>query len=754
MESGQTQTILIVEDDADTAALERTRLEQAGFHVVTAATAAQAQALLARHAVALILLDYRLPGDQSGLDFYAGLKAAGHDVPVIMVSGLGDQAAVLQALRAGVRDFITKSTEYVDYLPEAVERVLRQVRTEQRLAESEARLASVIDSANDAILVLGADRRITRFNPAAERLFRCPAAAALGEPVGRFLPGDWGEQEQQPPSGSDSSFQRLASSLQKGVRAGGEEFPLEASVSRSRAAGREFYTLVVRDVTERRRAEERLREQAALLDKASDVILVQDMEERILFWNRRAERLYGWSAAEARGRSAAELLFRGPAPELEEAARAVLEKGEWGGELSQVTRDGREVLVASRWTLVRDEAGRPRSRLVLNTDITEKKKQEAQFLRAQRLESIGTLAGGIAHDLNNVLTPILMGVDLLLSRTEDPMSRSILATLRESTERGAEMVRQVLSFARGVEGQRAALPLPPLLGELGKLLRQTFPKSIDIQVHAARDLWLVHAEATHIHQLLMNLCVNARDAMPAGGRLTLAAENSRLDADAARTNVAARPGPYVLLTVADTGTGIPPAILDKIFDPFFTTKEVGKGTGLGLSTVLGIVKSHGGFLNVDSEVGKGTRFLVYLPALVLARPAPPEEKPAELPAGGGELILVVDDESSVRGVATAILEGSGYRVLAAQNGAEALTLFKEHREEIGAVLTDMMMPVLDGPATIAALLQLGCRVPIVAASGLAEAAPPAESIPGVRAVLAKPFPAEQLVRIVAEVLRG
>jgi two-component system cell cycle sensor histidine kinase/response regulator CckA len=316
------------------------------------------------------------------------------------------------------------------------------------------------------------------------------------------------------------------------------------------------------------------------------------------------------------------------------------------------------------------------------------------------------------------------------------------------------MVRQVLSFARGAEGQRGALPLLPLLSEMGKLLRQTFPKSIDVVVEAARDLWLVHAETTHIHQVLMNLCVNARDAMPAGGKLTLGARNLLLDADAARTDVAARPGPYVVLTVADTGTGIPPGNLDKIFDPFFTTKELGKGTGLGLSTVLGIVKSHGGFVNVESELGKGTRFLVYLPALVLARPAPEEERPAAMPSGSGELILVVDDEPSVRAVTTAILETAGYRVLAAQNGAEALVLYKEHRDDIRAVLTDMMMPVLDGPGTIAALQQLGCRVPILAASGLAEAGPAPENIPGVRVALAKPFAAEKLVRTVAEVLRG
>jgi PAS domain S-box-containing protein len=766
MANGGKETILIVEDDAGIAELERMQLERAGFQAVTTPTAGEALELLARHQIALILLDYRLPDNQSGLDFYAQVKAAGRDVPVIMVTGFSDEATVIQALRAGVRDFVTKSIEYLDYLPEAVERVLRQVRTEHRLAESEARLASVINSANDAILVIGEDRSITLFNTAAERMFRCPAARAIGQPVNRFLPGDWGGiaptmtersgpavEENQPPALSDSTFLLLASSLQRGVRADGEEFPLEASVSRSRAAGREFLTVVVRDVTERRRAEARLREQAALLDKANDVILVQDMDERIVFWNRRAERLYGWTAAEAQGRNAREFLFREASPEWDEALRTVREKEEWSGELRQVTRDGKDITVASRWTLVRDEEGRPKSSLVINTDITEKKKLEVQFLRAQRLESIGTLAGGIAHDLNNVLTPILMGVDLLLLRTDDATNRAILATLRESTERGAEMVRQVLSIARGAEGQRGALPLPPLLAELGKLLRQTFPKSIDIQVSAPRELWLVHAEATHIHQVLMNLCVNARDAMPAGGWLSLGAQNVLLDKSGALTNVDARPGPYVLLAVEDTGTGIPTTVIDKIFDPFFTTKEVAKGTGLGLSTVLGIVKSHGGFINVYSEVGKGTRFSVYLPALVTATAARREEQPVELPTGAGELILVVDDETSVRAVTTAILEASGYRVMPAQNGAEALALYQQHREEIRAVLTDMMMPVLDGPATIAALVQLGCRVPILAASGPASARPPPESIPGVRATLAKPFSAEKLVRAVAEVLK-
>jgi PAS domain S-box-containing protein len=509
-------------------------------------------------------------------------------------------------------------------------------------------------------------------------------------------------------------------------------------------------------IAERKKAEKRIQEQAALLDKAQDAISVVDLHDRILYWNRSAERLYGWTTEDAVGRKAGELLFRGPSAQLAEALAAVQDKGEWTGELQQVTRAGAKITVESRWTLVRDDEGRPTSRLVVNTNVTEKKKIEAQFLRAQRMESIGTLAGGIAHDLNNVLAPILMAVDLLKRPMPDAGRLPLLATIQTSAERGAEMVRQILSFARGSEGQRVIVQLKHLIRDLEKVLASTLPKSITVSTDMTRDLWVVKGDATQLYQVLMNLCVNARDAMPEGGKLTITAGHKVLDETFARMHLDARPGPYVVLRVADTGTGIVPEVLDRIFDPFFTTKEIGKGTGLGLATVLGIVKSHGGFVSVASELGKGTQFSVYLPAAETAGSGPQPEQQRPSRCGRGELILVVDDEAPIRAVMTAVLEGHGYRVLVAREGAEALGLYAKHRDEVRLVITDLMMPGMDGAATIRALRQVSPDVRVLATSGMAgwPAQMGLSQSAGAQGFLAKPYTSQELVAAVREALEA
>jgi len=513
------------------------------------------------------------------------------------------------------------------------------------------------------------------------------------------------------------------------------------------------YVAIRNDITERKRAEELLREQAALLNIAQDAILVRDLEDRVLFWNKGAERIYGWSAEEVLGRNICDILYKTSAARYQEAKHALMEHEEWQGEVEHTAKSGELIVAQARWTLLRNDEGQPKSMLVINTDITERRKIESQFLRAQRMESIGTLAGGIAHDFNNLLSPILMAIRILQERFPDEDSQRLFGLLQASAERGAGLVKQVLSFAKGAEGQRIMLQPRHLIKEIVKILKDTLPKQIDVDYDAPSDLWLVAGDATQLHQVLMNLCVNARDAMTQGGRLTIRAENTRIDTNYARMNLDAKPGAYVMVTIQDNGAGIPPGVIDKIFEPFFTTKEHGKGTGLGLSTALGIIKGHGGFITCYSEIARGTQFRVYIPAFESVQPGQAEETQLSCPLGRGELVLVVDDEAAIREITKTTLESCGYRALTAADGTEAIAIYAQHKDDVAVVLTDMMMPYMDGPATIRALQKLNPQVKIIASSGLTENTRVAEATnAGVRTFLPKPYTAEMLLRALAEIL--
>ncbi len=508
----------------------------------------------------------------------------------------------------------------------------------------------------------------------------------------------------------------------------------------------------ITDMSERREAEEKLRDQATLLDKAQDAILVRDLEHRILYWNKSAERLYGWTAEEAMNRLVSELFYKDTTA-FQTATEATLKEGEWVGEIEQRTKQGEDIIVEGRWTLVRDKQGQPKSILAINTDITQRKKLEQQFLRAQRMESIGTLAGGIAHDLNNVLAPIIMSIDLLKLEETNAERLRMLEMIEGSASRGAAMVGQVLSFARGLEGRRIEVQARHLIRDIIKIANETFPKNIQVLSRTDKDLWLLKADPTQLHQVLLNLCVNARDAMPDGGQITITAENMQVDAQYAAMNIEAREGPYVKIEVEDSGTGIPKAIIEKIFDPFFTTKEVGKGTGLGLSTVQAIIKSHGGFIRVYSEPGMGAKFRIYLPAQTTGSTAEHGGIQVKLPRGNGETLLVVDDEASIRQITKQTLEAFGYKVLLAADGSEAVSLYVQHQQEVALVLTDMMMPVMDGPATIQVLKRLNPQVLIIGASGISSNGKVAQAAGlGVVHFLPKPYTAETLLNAIHEAL--
>jgi PAS domain S-box-containing protein len=503
---------------------------------------------------------------------------------------------------------------------------------------------------------------------------------------------------------------------------------------------------------DRQQADARIREQASLLDKAQDAILVEDLDHQITFWNKSAERLYGWTAAEVLGRSVQELLFKDSSV-FAMAHEQTLSVGEWLGEMNQVDKDGRDLTIEGRWTLVRNEDGEPESVFVINTDISEHRKLEQQFLRAQRLESIGTLAGGIAHDLNNILAPISMAAELLKMSVSDTRSSDLLETISNSAKRGADMVGQILSFSRGMEGQRVEVHPRKLILEVEAILRDTFLKRIQFDAIAARDLWTIHGDPTQLHQVILNLCLNARDAIAGNGKISLRAENVVIDERFASMNLEAKQGAHICIQVEDSGEGIPPEILDKIFDPFFTTKSVGKGTGLGLSTSLAIVRSHGGFIRTDSHPGGGTTMKVYLPAQrELDGSARVSDMP-DLPHGQGEMVLIVDDEGSIRQITQQTLETFGYRTMLAENGDEAISQYALYQSDISVVLTDMMMPVMDGSATIELLTKINPSVRIIATSGIsANRELAASSGTGVKDFLQKPFSAETLLTCLRRVL--
>jgi len=426
-----------------------------------------------------------------------------------------------------------------------------------------------------------------------------------------------------------------------------------------------------------------------------------------------------------------------------------------GKEEKETLPDGRITWAITTKMPLRDQHGRIIGTCGISRDITERKKLEEQLLRAQRLESIGTLASGIAHDLNNILAPIMLCAPLVRDQLP-PEFHGLANSIEKSAQRGAEVIRQVLTFAKGVDGERTLVQPKYLTEEIAEIARQTFPKLIRIIHQDHADVWQVNADATQVHQVLLNLCVNARDAMPNGGTLTVGVSNVELDAHYAAMVSDARPGRYALFSIQDTGTGIPPEICDKIFDPFFTTKQVGKGTGLGLSTVRGIIKSHGGFINVYSEPGKGTTFKVYLPASDeqehLAGAAPSPADPAA--TGNGELILVVEDEVEIRSVTETVLVANGYKVLTAAEGTEALAIYAMRGPEIDLVLTDVMMPHFDGTALSRTLKKINPAVRIVASSGNGQDVRVAELrslLP--QAILVKPYTKEQLLLTLRDALK-
>lgn len=618
---------------------------------------------------------------------------------------------------------------------------------------------TILETAMDGIILMNDKQRIILFNDAAEAIFGWKAEEVIGKPIDILIPNRFHRQHQDDVSrfGREPVSRRRmgAQRVVLAARSTGEEFPIEASISKTLVNDSLFFTVILRDVTESWRNRQKIEQQAQMLDQVSDAVSIADSDGRITYWNSAAVRMYGWDADESLGRDHRDLLYRGDPNEFRKMKEETDAHGSWVGEVSKSRKDGSQITVEHRRTVLRDAQGGLFGYLCIDIDITERKKRERAARRSQRLESIGTLAGGIAHDLNNVLTPILMGAKLLSSGRASVNREGILETLVASAHRGTDLIKQLLAFAGGIRSERCPIDIGQLIAETRQLMDHTLPKSIRIETRVEEECPQIMGEATEVSQILMNLCINARDAMQSGGTLTLEALKTEINQQSKQLHPDAQVGPHVLVKVSDTGCGMTGEVLDRIFDPFFTTKEVGKGTGLGLATVQGIVKSYGGFINVYSEVGLGTTFSIYLPSLESKTDSGhrQSEDPDELISG--KTILLVDDEAFILQMTSTVLEANGYRVISARDGMSAIQLFTDEEHSISLVLLDMMMPGLDGIETLDRLRKINFRIPVIACSGLRTSQRETEvKQHGAFAFLPKPYTEDQLLHVIASALKS
>jgi PAS domain S-box-containing protein len=637
--------------------------------------------------------------------------------------------------------------------------IVSDVTGRRRAEETVSRLHTAIENSGDIIFMTDTEGIITYVNPHFTKVYGYTPAEVVGLTTPRVLKSGKMHREDYEELWSAVLSRQAVIREMINKSKDGRLIIIEASLNPVLDSNRNIsgFLAVQRDVTERKLVDERLRESEEkfrlISENVADYILVLDLGGRHVYSNASYRAVVGDTAEPSTSDPILDIH-----PDDRNRVREAFDETIRTGlgkqvEFRIVLPDGTTRLLEANASVIRSDAGEVVNVVVVSRDITVRKKIDEQALRVQRMESIGTLVGGIAHDLNNVFSPIMLSVGMLQKSDLGQQIRHAADIIESSAKRGSELIRQVLSFVRGVEGERTVLQVRHLVAEIENVISETFPRSIEIRTNMPKNLWLVSADPTQIHQVLMNLCVNARDAMPDGGRLTIGGENVSVDQDYVETRLETTPGPYVILSVTDTGSGMPPHIVQRIFEPFFTTKSFGKGTGLGLSTVQTIVKSHEGFINVYTEPGKGTTFRIYLPAAMSAESAEKAPEIRSLPVGNNELILVIDDEAALREIMTVTLESHDYRVLTAADGIDGLELFGRHASEIACVITDMMMPRMDGTAAIRSILQVRPEMKIIAISGL----PTNESValslsPGRVSFLQKPYTPAHLLTHLKEIL--
>lgn len=751
--------VVIVEDSVEDAELLVFELRQAGFDLewIRVETEEEYLAQLEKRPD-VVLSDYSMP-EFNGLRAIELTRRSGFDVPFILVSGTVGEEVAVEAMKRGATDYVLK--DRIVRLGQAVNRALseKQERLKRKQAEEQILIQShALEAAANAILITDRAGKILSANKA----FCDLTGYALREIVGRtpnFLK-------------SGAHDPRLYRDLWNTVNAGrvwqgeiinrrkdGSLYCEEMTITPVHGAGGQIthFIAVKQDATQRKKAEEELIWKTAFLEaqvqSAPDAILVVNEQARRILQNQKLFDLFkvpdevATTDDDARFLEHVTSLMKDP---LQFRARV----DDLYAHPDEIGRDEIEMsdgTILDRFSApVRDKGGKYYGRIWTFRDITSRRKLEEQFRQAQKMEAIGQLASGVAHDFNNILAVVQMQCDLMAeNKNLDRSQKESLQEIDAAARRAASLTRQLLLFSRKEIMQPRELDLNQCINQITKMLRRIVGEDIDLQFRLASGPLLVHADAGMLDQVLMNLVVNSRAAMPEGGKIIIETSALDLDQEVAAQSPGARPGSFARLSVTDTGCGIPPENFSRIFEPFFTTKEIGKGTGLGLATVFGIVQQHQGWIDVKSEVGHGAVFHIYYPRQrkLSAAPAPPP--PAD-PVGGHETILLVEDDAFVRMAMRDALVNLGYRILEAGNGAEAIEIWPQHREEIALLLTDLVMPGgMNGKQLAERLLTDNSKLKIIYASGYHAgiAGDDFKLEEGVN-FLSKPFEAEKLAAIV------
>jgi two-component system cell cycle sensor histidine kinase/response regulator CckA len=710
----------------------------------------------------VVLLDLSLP-DSHGLETLDRIQVRVPDLPIIVLTHLDDEVTAVQAVRKGAQDYLMKGRSDGLLLVRAIRYAIERKRSEKAVRDSETRLRAIINTALDAVIGMSAQGMITDWNPRAEVIFGWSHGEAIGQKLAELI---------IPPRHRDAYVSGLQHFLRTGeeglvfnrrveltgLRRDGTEFPLELSITPLKRGETYVFNAFLSDITERKRAGEIRVRLASIVESSDDAIIGKTLDGIVTSWNRAAERTFGYTADEAIGKPIGFLIPQ-DRPDEESQIIERVKQGEHVTHFETVRRrkDGKEINIALTVSPIEDGAGTIIGFSKIARDITEQKGLEAQLRQSQKMEAVGQLAGGIAHDFNNLLTVINSYSAMVLGELDfsNYLVRNWIEQIREAGHRAALLTRQLLMFSRQQVLEPKVLDLNEVVSNIAKLLRRLIGEDITQVLCLHPALGRVKIDPGQMEQIIMNLAVNARDAMSGGGQLTIETENVELDNVYARKHALVQPGPYVMLAVSDTGCGMDADTQARIFEPFFTTKEPGKGTGLGLATVYGIVKQSGGNILVYSELGKGTTLKIYLPRVDKTSELPePGAAPAEL-FRGSETVLLVEDDEMVRALAQAILERYGYTVLAARNVHDALRLAQEGPGQIHLLLTDTIMPVMNGPELAKRFRSIRPETKVLFMSGYTDKVivNTAALEPGT-AFLQKPFTPQTLTHKVREVLNA